>query len=85
MGGGGGGAPSSCPRAPRPLKPLHVLIPTSYNLYVRPVTLPFDPGWGLGDRLLLCFVLASAVLTDVGPFRGPWFVGGVRLFGPGKL
>ena len=53
-------------------RPSRVLIRTSHDLYARPATLPFDHGWGLGDRWLLCFVLAAAVL--LGPLVRGWSV-----------
>ena len=40
---------------------------------------------GTRELCLLRSVLALAVLTAVFPFSGPFFVGGLRLVGPGKL
>ena len=54
-----------------------------------PYVLPSVPGLrvteGTHKLYLLRFVLASAVLTAVLPFSGLLFVGGLRLFRPGKL
>ena len=65
-----------------PVESMHVQIPGSFTRYARPVTLPFQPRWGLRVRLRFAvtpfLVLASAVLIPGVPCLGPCFMGGLR-------